>query len=246
VITSLSKFYKSTLGKKLIMAVSGLAMILFLVGHMAGNLKIFAGVNPTTGKYKLDEYALFLREIGSPFFGHGGFLWVARIGLLLAIAVHILMAVQLTKLNKTAKAQGYHRQNYRASTFASRSMFVGGLFVLFFVVYHILHFTIGLSVLGAFEEGEVYHNVVRGFQAWHNVAIYTVALCAISLHLYHGAWSIFQTLGLDSPSVNPLLRLSAKALSVILLVGFLVVPFAIICGVVSLHQNSVIALEVAR
>ena len=228
------------------MAISGLAMILFLVGHMAGNLKIFAGINPATGSYKLDEYAEFLREIGSPFLGHGGFLWIARIGLLLAVVVHVVMAVQLTKLNRAAKEQGYHNQQYRASTFASRSMFFGGLFIVFFIVYHLFHFTIGLSILGPFEHGKVYHNVVHGFQAWHNVVLYTLALSAIALHLYHGAWSVFQTLGFNSPTVNPLVRHSARALSVLLLVGFLIVPFAIAFGVISLHHDSVIALEGVR
>jgi succinate dehydrogenase / fumarate reductase, cytochrome b subunit len=243
VIQIVRRFYRSTIGKKVIMALSGLAMILFLVGHMAGNLKIFAGINQETGDYKLDEYAQFLRDFGSPMFGHGGFLWVARLGLLLAVGIHVLMAVQLSRMNKMARADAYERRSYRASTFPARSMLAGGVIITLFIIYHILHFTVGLPVLGEFREGEVYQNVVLGFQSWHNVAIYTVALSAICLHLYHGAWSLFQTLGWDSPSLNPVLRKGAQVLSVILLLGFLVVPFAIACGVVTLHQQSMVALE---
>jgi len=225
-MNAICNFYRSSIGKKVVMAVTGLMLIGFVVGHMAGNLKTFASVNPATGKHKLDEYAELLREIGAPFFGHETLLWGARIGLLLAVALHIVTAIQLAGMKKAARSVNYSRHTYGVSSFASRYMYVGGLIVAFFIVFHILHFTTGTLHFQGFEEGKVYANVVKSFQVPWIVAIYLVAMSALSLHLYHGSWSLFQTLGIDSPGLNPAIRQGAKLLSFIVFIGFLSVPIA--------------------
>jgi succinate dehydrogenase / fumarate reductase, cytochrome b subunit len=241
----LSAAYRSTVGKKVIMAVTGLMLIGFLVGHMAGNLKAFAGIDPTSGLHKLDEYAHFLREIGEKMLGKGGVLWLVRIVLLGAVGLHILSAIQLARINKRARGSSYQTVRYNSSTIASRSMYYGGLVIAFFIVFHILHFTTGNLHFRGFIEGKVYNNVVLAFQSPLIVLIYLAALTAVALHTYHAGWSLFQTLGLDTPQINRPLRIGVKVLAVVLFLGFLAVPFSVLLGglkpypeVISLQQES--------
>jgi succinate dehydrogenase / fumarate reductase cytochrome b subunit len=224
-------FYGSTIGKKITMALSGLVLVLFVLGHMAGNLKIFAGIDPSTGDYKIDDYGRFLRSMGSEMMGHETFLWVVRVVLLACLVAHAASGIQLARLNRRAKPQGYKVANYRSANAASRTMMYGGLFLLVFVTYHILHFTTGTVHFDGFVEGEVYANVFSAFRHVGIAAFYVVAMGLLAAHLYHGTWSMFQTLGVDTPRWNKGFRTMAKVVAVALFVGFSAVPVSIAAGV---------------
>lgn len=223
-------FYRSTVGKKVVMALTGLVLVGFVIGHMAGNLKMFAGFDALAGDYKMDLYAVFLREIGAMMLGHGNFLWLVRVGLLLCVILHVVSAVQLSAINARAKAKGYVSPDYGSSTVASRSMKVGGVLLLLFIIYHILHFTTGHAHTAGFVHGQVYANVYNAFQSGLIVAIYCVAMLMLGLHLYHGIWSMCQTLGLDTPRWNCGLRALAKLIAIVVCLGFIAVPVCVKLG----------------
>jgi succinate dehydrogenase / fumarate reductase cytochrome b subunit len=223
-------FYASTIGKKVAMALSGIVLVLFVVGHMAGNLKIFAGIDPATGDYKIDDYGRFLRAMGAEMLGHSGVLWIVRVVLIGCLLLHAVSGIQLARLNRAAKPQGYKVTQYRSANAASLTMLYGGLFLLVFVVFHILHFTTGQVHLSGFVEGEVYANVWNSFRGVAPSAFYVCAMALLALHLYHGTWSMFQTLGVDTPRWNKGLRTVAKIVSVALFIGFSAVPISIVAG----------------
>jgi succinate dehydrogenase / fumarate reductase cytochrome b subunit len=225
------EFYRSTVGKKIAMAVSGLVLVLFVVGHMSGNLKIFAGVDPSTGDYKIDDYGVFLRTIGAEMFGKEGVLWIVRIVLLACVTVHAWSGIQLARLNRRAKPQGYEVASYRSANAASRTMLYGGLFLIVFITFHILHFTTGTLHFSGFVHGQVYANVHHAFKSIGTVSFYVIAMALLALHLYHGTWSMFQTLGVDAPRWNKGIRSVAKVLSIALFVGFSAVPVGVLVGI---------------
>jgi len=226
------RFYRSTIGKKYIMAVTGFVLIMFVLGHMVGNLKIFAGVDSKSGLYKLDVYAVFLREAGAPLFGQGQLLWIARVALLGCVLLHILAAIQLTLLSRAARPVSYARNSYGVTTYAARTMRWGGVIVALYIVYHLLHFTFGKVHAGAheFEHGWVYWNVYHAFRHWYIAAIYTVANAAVCVHLYHGTWSMFQTLGIDAGSYRRTLQLGAKLFAWAMFIGYVSVPVCVLSG----------------
>jgi succinate dehydrogenase / fumarate reductase cytochrome b subunit len=226
----LKSFYGSTIGKKISMALSGLVLVLFVLGHMAGNLKIFAGIDPSTGDYKIDDYGRFLRAMGAEMLGHSGVLWLVRAVLLACLVIHAFSGIQLARLNRQAKPIGYKSPKYRSANAASRTMLYGGLFLLLFVVFHILHFTTGQLHFSGFVEGQVYANVASAFRNAGTAAFYVVAMGLLAAHLYHGTWSMFQTLGVDTPRWNTGIRTAAKVVAVALFVGFSSVPVAILVG----------------
>ena len=223
-------FYRSTVGKKIVMALSGLVMVGFVIGHMAGNLKVFAGFD-SSGIAALDQYALHLRQIGEEILGYGNFLWIARGGLILAIIAHVASAISLTQRNRKARPQGYAVQKYNSAGLASLSMAIGGCLLLAFIIFHILHFTTGTLHTHGFKEGYVYENVYNAFQHAWVVAIYVIAMSSLGLHLYHGTWSVFQTLGIESKGWNKSLRMLAKTISLIVAIGFMAVPLSFYFGV---------------
>jgi len=229
----LRTFYISTVGKKITMAISGLVLVLFVVGHMAGNLKIFAGIDSSTGDYKIDDYGRFLRSMGSEMLGHSGVLWIVRVVLLGCLVAHAVSGIQLARLNRRAKPEGYKVSVFRSANAASRTMLYGGLFLLVFIVFHILHLTTGTVHTRGFVEGEVYANVYNAFTAPTLVAFYVVAMGLLAAHLYHGTWSMFQTLGVDTPQWNKGIRATAKVISIAMFVGFCSVPLAIVTGVLT-------------
>lgn len=218
-------FYNSTVGKKIIMAITGAALLGFVVGHMAGNLKMFGGIG-VDGVYKMDHYAEFLRTMGADLFGRETLLWGARVVLLVCVGLHILMAFQLSAINRRARPVGYKVQSYQSSTLASRGMMIGGIILLSFIIFHILHFTTGDLHFRGFEYGKVYANVWNGFQSPLVVVFYILAMAALAFHTFHGAWSLFQTIGVDGPILNPILRGVAMVLAVVLFIGFVSVPIA--------------------
>lgn len=226
----LRDFYSSTVGKKIAMAVSGVVLVLFVIGHMLGNLKIFGGIDPASGVHKIDAYAEFLHTVGSEMLGRAGALWLARVVLLAALLVHAISGIQLAVLNRRAKPVSAAQSNYRSANAASRTMLYGGLFLLVFVVFHILHFTTGSLPFSEFKEGQVYRNVWLAFQNGAVVTFYVVAMAFLMLHLYHGTWSMFQTLGIDTPRWNAGLRSVAKVVAVALFLGFSAVPVGIVAG----------------
>jgi succinate dehydrogenase / fumarate reductase cytochrome b subunit len=226
----LRDFYASTVGKKIAMALSGVVLVLFVVGHMLGNLKIFGGVDPSSGVHKIDAYAEFLHTMGAEMLGREGALWLARVGLLAALLVHAISGIQLAVLNRRAKPLSAAQSNYRSANAASRTMLYGGLFLLLFIVFHILHFTTGSLPFSEFKEGQVYRNVWLAFQSGGVVAFYVVAMAFLTLHLYHGTWSMFQTLGVDTPRWNAGLRSLAKVVAAAIFLGFSAVPVGIVAG----------------
>jgi succinate dehydrogenase / fumarate reductase cytochrome b subunit len=222
------KFYRSTLGKKFVVGVTGLAMFLFLVGHMLGNLKAFMGAD-AAGEYKIDIYARFLREMGEHMFGQTTLLWVARLGLLAAFVLHVVTIIQLQILNRKSRPVGYAKTVYGSATVASRTMFWGGMILALFIVLHLLHFTFG-TIHSEFVHGQVYANIHSAFSVWYVSVLYLIAMAFVGLHLYHGLWSVFQTLGMDNADRNAALRASATVVSLVIFLGFSVVPLAILSG----------------
>ena len=225
-------FYQSTLGKKFVVAITGFFMFTFVLGHMLGNLKTFGGV-AKDGVHKLDHYAEFLRTIGQDFLGRETFLWGFRIALLIAVVLHIYTVVELRKINKKARPDSYKVQKTLSANIASKTMFFGGLTICTFIIFHVLHLTFGFFH-DSFVHGRVYANVHSAFQSPIILAIYLITMCFLGLHLYHGLWSMFQTLGLDGKESNLYIRIFAKIFSVVVALGFVVVPLAIFLNLLPL------------
>lgn len=207
------------------MALTGLVLVGFVVGHMAGNLKALFGFD-LHGVARLDHYAVYLRQIGETMVGYGNFLWIVRIILLGSLLLHVLMAIQLVQRNQASRAQRYAKEKYSSATLASTTMAIGGSILLFFIFFHILHFTTGSLHYYGFVPGHVYANVYLAFQHGPIVLAYVIAMAALGMHLYHGTWSVFQTLGIEARGWNASLRLLAQGLAVVVSIGFVVVPLA--------------------
>jgi len=222
--STLSALWGSTVGKKAAMAVSGVVMLLYLVFHMLGNLKVFFGPSDING------YAAWLRTIGEPFLSHGWFLWLARVALLAAVLVHGSAAYQLSRRDLAARPQKYAHRRHRTS-YATRTMRWGGVILALFIVWHILDLTT-LTVNPRGEEGHPYQNIVASFSTWYGGGIYILAMLALGLHVRHGFWSAAQTLGVNNPRRDRALKVSANVLALVLTAGFLSVPVAVLTGVV--------------
>ena len=215
----------SLIGKKVVMAVTGVILIGFLVGHVYGNLKIFQGA------VHFNAYAEGLRTLGAPIFGRSHLLWIAR-GLLLASTVgHLGAAWAVTRASWQARPVPYRRLDLVETTFAARTMRWGGVVLLLFVIYHLLDLTFGRAN-PSFVPGDAYHNVVASFSVPVVAAFYILAMLALGLHLYHGLWSACQTLGLNHPRYNHPRRGAAGALTFLIAAGFLSVPLAVVAGMV--------------
>ncbi len=211
-------FWHSQIGKKVVMAVTGLIGVGFVVGHMLGNLQMFQGAA------KMNAYAAFLKSLG-------GLLWLARATLLAAVVLHVVAAVQLTRQKRAARPVAYAQgTQWEVSTFASRSIRWGGTLLLLFIVFHILHFTT-LSLFPGYSHTNVYGNVIAGFSKWWVSLLYLVSMAALFLHLYHGVWSSPRTLGAVAPSRNPLARRVAPLIAILVYLGFSAIPAAVLLGV---------------
>jgi succinate dehydrogenase / fumarate reductase cytochrome b subunit len=215
----------SLIGKKIVMAVSGVVLLGFVLGHMAGNLKVFLGPD------HFNAYGEGLRTIGAPLFGRGQLLWIARIGLLTAVALHMASAWAVTRASWAARPEGYHALRLVETTYAARTMRWGAVIILLFIVYHLVDLTFG-RVNPSFVAGDPYHNLVASFSRTPVAAGYIVAMAALGLHLYHGIYSACQTLGLNHPRYNAWQRRVALGLSVVITGGFVAVPVAVMAGVV--------------
>jgi succinate dehydrogenase / fumarate reductase cytochrome b subunit len=209
-------FYTSTTGKKAVMAVSGCILFLFVLGHLIGNLQIYEGPE------RLNQYAVLLR-IEPPL------LWTVRVVLLAMVLLHIWSAVQLAARNVTARPVGYQKKKATGSSYASRTMYWSGPIILAFVIYHLLDFTFG-KVNPHYEPGNVYGNVVASFQVIPVAVFYIIAMLLLCLHLYHGLWSMFQSLGIAHPRYTPLLRKGAAVVATLIAVGNISIPVAVLSG----------------
>lgn len=204
------------------MAVTGLALVAFLFAHMLGNLKVFLGADD------LNQYAAWLRTIGEPALPYGVFLWILRIGLIVAVVLHITAAVQLSIRDRRARPVKYvHGQRARAS-FATSTMRWGGAALAVYVVWHILDLTVGVANRD-YVDGQPYHNIVADFSVWWVNLIYIVALLMLGLHLRHGFFSAARTLGVGGGAV----RAVGLVVTVLITGGFLAVPIAVMTGLVA-------------
>jgi succinate dehydrogenase / fumarate reductase cytochrome b subunit len=225
-MTWIGSFYRSALGKKAVMAVTGVFLFGWIFAHMLGNLKIFLGAE------HLNTYAQWLRTMGAPAMPNSAMLWIVRVLMIVAVWFHIQAATELTLMNRRARPVDYRARGYEKATYAARTMRWGGVIILLFIFYHLAHLTFGKHVTPVpFIEGDVYHNVVAGFQVWWVAAIYIIANLALGLHLYHGLWAMFNSLGLNHQRFNPWRRYFATAFALIITLGNISMPVAALTGI---------------
>lgn len=216
---SVAALYQSSIGKKAVMAVTGLIGFGFVIGHLIGNLQAFPFLG---GADALNHYAVALRKLGP-------LLYLARLILLVAVVLHIVSAYQVSKMSLKNRPMNYERWTPRASDYASRTMRWGGVILALFIVYHLMHLTFG-NAHPHFVHGDVYANLVSGFSVWYVSAFYILAMIALALHLYHGVWSMFQTLGLNNPTWNKILHRLAVISAIIIGAGNISIPIAVLIG----------------
>jgi succinate dehydrogenase / fumarate reductase cytochrome b subunit len=219
-------FWHTMVGKKVVMAVTGIVLILFVIAHMLGNLKIYSGPD------QINAYSRFLREVGMPELAYGQLLWVVRIILLACVGLHITAAVQLSRMSWAARPLGYTTKRNVETTFAARMMRWGGALLAAFVVFHLLHLTAGAVGfrMGQFKDLAVYQNVVAAFAVWPIALFYVVAMGALCLHLYHGIWSMLQTLGWNTAQSQATLKILSRVIAVVIFLGFSSVPVSVLAG----------------
>jgi succinate dehydrogenase / fumarate reductase, cytochrome b subunit len=211
-----ARFWTATNGKKAVMALTGVVLVGFVIVHMSGNLQVFAGPD------RFNAYAHALKAMAP-------LLWGARLTLLASVFLHIWSAFSLWRLKKQARPIGYVRKQAIASSYAARTMYWSGPILLLFIIYHLLQFTIGMGGT-PFIEDEPYDNVVAGFKVIPIALFYILAMACLCFHLFHGIWSLFQTLGLNHPKYTPMLRVLAKVIAIALFIGFSSIPIAVMLG----------------
>ncbi|MGH8905873.1 MAG: succinate dehydrogenase cytochrome b subunit [Egibacteraceae bacterium] len=219
--------YRSAVGKKYVMAVTGVVLMAYVFVHMLGNLKLYLG--PAS----MNEYGEWLRTLLEPFFPRTVTLWILRGGLLAAFVLHIHAAYALTRMNLRARPVTYQsKRNYVTATFAARTMRWSGVIVLLFVLYHLSDLTWGFTN-PSFVRGDPFHNVVASLAVWPTALFYVLANLALGLHLYHGSWSLFQSLGINNPRFNHWRRYFAASFALVVTLGNLSFPIAVALGLVS-------------
>jgi succinate dehydrogenase / fumarate reductase, cytochrome b subunit len=217
---SLRGFYRSMVGKKAVMGVTGLIGIGFVILHSLGNLLVFRG--PAA----INSYSHFLKSTGE-------LLWALRIVLIVAVILHVIAAIQLTRQSRAARPIGYTKQAHQVATPASRTMRWGGALLLVFIVLHILHFTTGtIRPAGIFSPDDVYTNLVTSFRIWWVALFYVVTMIALGLHLFHGAWSSVRSIGVSPASPRPLHHRISLAIALLVWAAFTAIPVAVFSGIV--------------
>lgn len=215
-----ARFFASTNGKKVVMGLTGFILFAFVVGHMMGNLQIYGGAD------KFNAYGHFLHGVPE-------LLWIVRIGLLAAVGLHIWASIGLATRNLSARPVAYAKRRNTVSSYASRTMYWSGPILLAFVIYHLLHLTVGVVHPGSsFEEGDVYANTVGGFRVWYVSAWYIFSMVLLGFHLRHGVSSMFQSLGINHPRHTPILRKFAIVFAVVVTGGFISIPLSVLLGFV--------------
>jgi len=221
-VSSRPSLYSTAVGKKYAMAISGMVLMAFVLVHMIGNLKIYFGSTA------LDNYSRWLRTVGEPALPEQWLLWGVRIVLLVALAVHLHAAYTLTMINRRARPEAYRsKRDYVAADFASRTMRWTGIIVLLFLIFHLLDLTWG-PANPDFVEGDPYHNVITSFQRIPVALVYVTANVALGVHLYHGAWSMFQSMGWT----RPWRREFAVVFAGLIVLGNVSFPIAVMIGAV--------------
>lgn len=213
-----ARFYQASIGKKAVMAVTGVILFGYVLAHLLGNLQIYLGPE------QINRYAEFLHSNPS-------LLWVARIVLLTAVILHIVTSIQLWLLKRKARPVGYVKEDFNPAGYASRTMLWSGPMIAAFVVFHILHLTTG-SVNLPYRELDVYHNLVNGFRIPAVSISYIVAMLLLCMHLYHGVWSMFQTAGFSHPKYTPLLKRLSAGFAIFVAAGNISIPVAVITGMI--------------
>jgi succinate dehydrogenase / fumarate reductase cytochrome b subunit len=216
---------RSLIGKKVVMAATGVVLLLFVVAHLVGNLKVFEG------PARFNAYADGLRAVGAPFFARGQVLWIVRGVLLAAVSAHLWAAIAVTRASWRARPIGYRQLTPVETTYAARTMRWGGVIIFCYVIYHLLDLTFG-RVHPSFVAGDVYHNVVASLRRWPVALAYIVAVAAVGLHIDHGLWSALQTLGLNRSPTRGWRRGLAGAIAGLITAGYVAIPLAVLGGVV--------------
>jgi succinate dehydrogenase / fumarate reductase cytochrome b subunit len=217
---SLRAFYASMVGKKVVMGVTGLIGVGFVIIHSLGNLLVFRGPDA------INSYSHFLKSTGE-------LLWALRIVLILAVVLHVIAAVQLTRQSRAARPVGYVKREPQVATIASRTMRWGGALLLVFIILHILHFTTGtIRPSGSFSSQDVYANIITSFRIWWVALFYVVSMIALGLHLFHGAWSSVRSIGVSPSSPEPLHRRVSLVIAVLVWAAFTSIPIAVVTGMI--------------
>jgi succinate dehydrogenase / fumarate reductase cytochrome b subunit len=220
------RFYEAPIGKKAVMALTGAILFVYVVGHLIGNLQIYSA-----DRDQINRYAAFLHDPS-----HATLLWLVRALLLIAVVVHITASVQLWNLKRTARPIGYVKKDDVPSAYAARTMLWSGLIIAAFVIFHVLHLTVG-SVLPLQDIGpnqpNVRANVIAGFQHWAVAIFYIVAMLLLCMHLYHGLWSMFQSVGISHPRYTPVLKRFAAVCAILIAAGNISIPLAVMAGLLT-------------
>lgn len=219
-------FYATAVGKKWVMAVTGIGLLGFVLAHMVGNLKLYLG------EEELNKYGEALRSFGGDLLPYTSALWVLRIGLIVFFVLHIHAAYTLTLMNRRARPIGYAGgRHYVAANYAARTMRWSGVIVGLYLLFHLADLTWGFANPD-FIRGQPYHNLQQSLSRWPVALLYIVANLSLGLHIYHGAWSMFQSLGVNSPRINLARRYFATGFAALIVIGNLSFPIAILTGAV--------------
>lgn len=217
----LARILGSSIGQKLVMAVTGIILSGFLVGHMAGNLTAFKSPEA------INAYGAALRKFPA-------LLWAVRFGLLLSVGLHIWAYLALSIKSWAARPTGYRVTSYKEASLASRTMRWTGPILAVFIIFHILHLTTG-TLHPSFKDGDVFHNLVAGLSVMPVAVFYLVAMACLALHVFHGVWSLFQSLGVSQPRYHSFARRLATLFTIVVVGGFVLVPLAVLVGILKLH-----------
>ena len=231
--------YQTAVGKKWVMAVTGIILLGFVVSHMVGNLKLYLGVVEHNGamEYDADVYGEFLRDLLVPLFPRTVFLWIIRLVLIAAFALHIHAMYSLTRMNLTANKTYSSKRDWLAANFASRSMRYTGVIVLAYLIFHLADLTWGWLPWYDYQRGHVQENVVNSLSNPAVAIIYIVANVLLAVHIFHGAYSMFQSLGVSNPAYNSLRRGFAVAIAAAILIGNVSFPIAVLTGVIDFDPS---------
>jgi succinate dehydrogenase / fumarate reductase cytochrome b subunit len=234
-------FYSTAVGKKYVMAITGIVGILFVIGHMIGNLKVYLGPIAEGDEvvYDIDYYGEFLREIAVPILPRTYFLWGVRLVLIGALLLHLHAAYTLTRLNRKARPVKYQtHRDYQAANFASRTMRWTGIIVLLFIAFHLADLTWGIG--GAeWVRGAVYFNIDQSLSRLPVAIFYILANIALGIHLFHGTWSLFQSLGWSNPRFNIWRRYLATGVATIVVLGNVSIPIAVQAGIIEFDPEAI-------
>jgi len=231
-------------GKKIVAALTGVLLIGFLLMHAAGNLSVFSGAD-ASGTPNIDLYAAFLASLGSPLLPERAFLWLFRLGLLAVLLLHLWSVISLARENRAARPLPYAKKMRLGSSLAAAWMLWSGLFLALFIIIHLANLLLGRLAPFSYQPGAVYANLYHAFGVWYLAAFYLAAMGALALHLYHGVWSLFQTLGVDRPGRNRMLRRVALATTVLIVGTFAAVPLSFLSGRMAAPSTSAAQAGVA-